>query len=105
MPSTVTSSVSMVLDSSTVMTPSLPTFFIASAMVLPILVSPLAEMVPTWAIMSPETGFDNTSNGVLNAALQRHWIGARRDGFHAFAKDGLSQNSGGGCAIAGDVGG
>ncbi len=42
----------MVFDSSTVMTPSLPTFFIASAMVLPMSVSPLAEMVPTWAMVS-----------------------------------------------------
>ena len=31
-------------------TPSLPTFSIAEAMRLPITVSPLAEMVPTWAI-------------------------------------------------------
>ena len=59
MPSTVCSSVFMVLDSSTVMTPSLPTFFIASAMVLPMVSSPLAEMVPTWAIMSPEMFLEN----------------------------------------------
>ncbi len=45
----------MVLDSSTVMTPSLPTFFMASAMMPPICLSLLAEMVPTWAIMSPLT--------------------------------------------------
>ncbi len=49
----------MVRDSSTVMTPSLPTLFIASAMMVPICSSELAEMVPTCAIMSPETGFDN----------------------------------------------
>src|SRR5262249_21333609 len=55
MPSTTSSVVSMVLDSSTVMTPSLPTFFIASAMIQPICLSLLAEMVPTWAIMSPFT--------------------------------------------------
>ena len=42
----------MVLDSSTVMTPSLPTFFIACAMVSPMVVSPLAEIVPTCAILS-----------------------------------------------------
>src|ERR1700679_4119608 len=52
MPSTVSSSVTMVFDSSTVMTPSLPTFFIASAMVLPMVESPLAEIVPTWAMVS-----------------------------------------------------
>src|SRR5258706_10805615 len=45
----------MVLDSSTVMTPSLPTFFMASAMMPPLCLSLLAEMVPTWAIMSPLT--------------------------------------------------
>ncbi len=33
------------------MTPSLPTFSIASAMILPMVSSPLAEIVPTWAIM------------------------------------------------------
>src|SRR5215467_11504597 len=55
MPSTTSSVVSMVFDSSTVMTPSLPTFFIASAMIPPICLSLLAEIVPTWAIMSPFT--------------------------------------------------
>src|SRR5712671_6659413 len=55
MPSTTSSVVSMVRDSSTVMTPSLPTFFMASAMMPPICLSLLAEMVPTCAIMSPLT--------------------------------------------------
>src|SRR6266699_3010212 len=55
MPSTTSRVVSMVLDSSTVITPSLPTFFMASAMMPPICLSLLAEMVPTWAIMSPLT--------------------------------------------------
>ncbi len=50
MPSTTSSVVSRPLASSTVMTPSLPTFSIASAMMLPMVLSPLAEMVPTWAI-------------------------------------------------------
>src|SRR5438105_1775005 len=58
MPSTVCNSVTMVLDSSTVMTPSLPTFCMASAMMLPMVESPLAEIVPTWAIASP---FEGTS--------------------------------------------
>src|SRR5688572_8563409 len=57
MPSTTSSSVSSDLASSTVMTPSLPTFFMASARNLPISVSPLAEMVPTWAISSFEVTF------------------------------------------------
>src|SRR5467141_2022232 len=55
MPSTTSSVVSIVLDSSTVMTPSLPTFFMASAMMLPTCLSVLALMVPTCAIMSPFT--------------------------------------------------
>ncbi len=49
----------MLLASSTVMTPSLPTFSMASAMILPIVSSLLAEMVPTCAIMLPLTGFES----------------------------------------------
>src|SRR5258706_4402768 len=37
--------------------PSLPTFFMASARNLPISASPLEEMVPTWAISSFEVTF------------------------------------------------
>ena len=50
MPSTTSSVVSALFASSTVMTPSLPTFSIASARSLPISWSPLALMVPTCAI-------------------------------------------------------
>src|SRR5579884_416280 len=50
MPSTTSSWVSRLLASSTVITPSLPTFSIASAMMSPIVGSLLAEMVPTCAI-------------------------------------------------------
>src|SRR4029079_3860519 len=57
MPSTTSSSVSSDLASSTVITPSLPTFFMASERNLPISASPLAEMVPTWAISSFEVTF------------------------------------------------
>src|ERR1700728_1569427 len=49
MPSTTSSSVSRLLASSTVMTPSLPTFCMASAIILPIDLSPLAAIEPTWA--------------------------------------------------------
>src|SRR5919109_2318078 len=52
MPSTTSSSVSRLFASSTVITPSLPTFSIALAIISPISRSPLAEMVPTWAISS-----------------------------------------------------
>src|SRR3981189_128650 len=57
MPSTTSSSVSSDFASSTVITPSLPTFFMASARKRPISASPLAEMVPTWAISSLEVTF------------------------------------------------
>src|SRR5918996_830914 len=49
MPSTTSSSVARPLASSTVITPSLPTFCMASEIIWPMLASPLAEMVPTWA--------------------------------------------------------
>src|SRR5579859_503 len=52
MPSTTSSSVSRLFASSTVITPSLPTFCMARAMMSPISFSPLAEIVPTWAISS-----------------------------------------------------
>src|SRR5712692_1772295 len=50
MPSTTSSSFSRPLPSSTVITPSFPTLSMASAMILPIASSALAEMAPTWAI-------------------------------------------------------
>src|SRR5215831_5617821 len=52
MPSTTSSSVSRLFASSTVITPSLPTFCIACAIISPISRSPLAEIVPTWLISS-----------------------------------------------------
>src|SRR5580692_11214085 len=57
MPSTISTSVSSALASSTVITPSLPTFCIASAIILPIVSSPLAEMVPTCATSAEEPTF------------------------------------------------
>src|SRR2546428_828159 len=50
MPSTTSSTVSADFDSSTVMTPSLPTFSIASAIRLPIVLSLFDAIVATWAI-------------------------------------------------------
>ena len=58
MPSTTSSDVSIVLASSTVITPSLPTLSIASAMMRPMVSSWLAEIVPTCAIIAPLTGLD-----------------------------------------------
>src|ERR1700730_3322932 len=57
MPSTTSSSVSAVFASSTVITPSLPTFCIASAIILPIDLSPFDAMVPIWPISSEECTF------------------------------------------------
>ena len=55
-PSTISRIVSAVADSSTVTTPSLPTAFIASAIILPIVSSLLAEIVATcWIGSSPLT--------------------------------------------------
>ena len=51
-PSTTSNSVSIPLFSSTVITPSLPTFCIAFEIIVPISLSPFAEIVPTWAISS-----------------------------------------------------
>src|SRR3989454_6512472 len=50
MPSTTSRVVSIALASSTVMTPSLPTFSMASAIKSPIVLSLLAAIVATWAI-------------------------------------------------------
>src|SRR5882724_5203911 len=50
MPSTTSRTVSADFDSSTVMTPSLPTFSIASAIRLPIVLSLFDAIVATWAI-------------------------------------------------------
>src|ERR1700737_4249932 len=52
MPSTTSSSVANDFASSTVITPSLPTFCIASAIMRPISTSPLALTVAIWAISS-----------------------------------------------------
>src|SRR5579872_4611665 len=57
MPSTTSSSVLRLFASSTVITPSLPTFFIASARKRPISLSPLAEIVAICAISSFEVSF------------------------------------------------
>src|ERR1700689_2437544 len=57
MPSTISTSVSSALASSTVMTPSLPTFCIAWAIILPTLLSPLDEIVPTCSISDDEPTF------------------------------------------------
>ena len=92
-------------------------------MMVPMVESELAEMVPTWAIMSPEDGLgelgeraalddailialaDDGFHCLVDAALERHGVGAGCDGLDAFAIDSLSQNGGGGGAVTGNVGG
>ena len=82
MPSTTSSSVSKDFASSTVITPSLPTFFIASARNLPISASPLAEIVPTWAISSLEvTFFEFFFRSSTTAATARSMPRLRSIGF------------------------
>src|SRR5215213_3717445 len=80
MPSTMSSVVSSVFASSTVITPSLPTFSMASAMMRPIVSSCLAD-----------------------AALDRHRIRAGRHVLGALTIDGLGQHSGRGGAVSGNV--
>src|SRR5580704_16411166 len=82
MPSTTSSSVSAVFASSTVITPSLPTFFIASAIILPTALSPLAEIVPTWAISSDDCTFlERRSMSLTTAAAARSMPRLRSIGF------------------------
>src|SRR5215470_9681550 len=72
MPSTTSSVDSIDLASSTVITPSLPTFSIASAIMLPMPVSPLAEMVPTCAIsLWPLVAFDCFFSASTTSATAR----------------------------------
>src|SRR6185369_12606943 len=99
MPSTVSSSVVMRLFSSTVITPSLPTFSLASARMLPISSSPLALMVSTWATL------DLSLVGGVDAALEVHGVVPRLDQLQAVGVDGLGEDGGGGGAVAGLVAG
>ena len=110
MPSVNSSSMPKVFDSSTVTTPSLPTLSRASAMISPIVVS-AAEMDATWAISS----LDSTSldwslisstaaiDGLLDAALEGHRVGAGGDVLHAALDHGAREHRGRGGAVTGDV--
>src|SRR6185437_8111785 len=82
------SSVSRLLASSTVITPSLPTFFIGSARNLPISLSPLAEIVPTWAISSFDvTFFELALRCSTTASTARSMPRLRSIGFMPAATD------------------
>src|SRR3954467_10821446 len=69
MPSTISTSVSRDFASSTVITPSLPTFCIACAIILPMVLSPFDEMVPTCAISADELSFLARFSMSLTTAL------------------------------------
>ena len=80
-------------------------------MILPIVSSLFAEIVPTWAIAVPETGLDAffssatiDFDGLLDAALQFHRVRAGDDVLRAFAEDRLREHGRGRGAVAGDVG-
>ena len=91
-------------------TPSLPTFSITSAIRSPISLS-AAEMAATWAISSvPWTGVarllqlgDQRVGALVDALLEQHGVGAGGDVAHALVDDRLGQHGGGGGAVAGDV--
>ena len=99
------------MASSTVITPSLPTFCIASAIISPMTLSPLAEIVPTWAISSEVLIFlerflrssTTAATAMIDAALQVHRVHAGGNRLGTFADDRLGENGGGGGAVAGDV--
>src|ERR1700704_674527 len=104
MPSTTSSSLFRLLPSSTVMTPSLPTLSIASAMILPISSSLLAAMEATFSRSFFDlTGIDAFFDGLFDAALHEHGVDARDDGAQAFDIDRFGEDGGGGGAVAGDV--
>src|SRR4051794_28759768 len=80
MPSVKSSSIAVVEDSSTVMTPSLPTLSNASAMSSP-MVGSWAEMVATWAISSlPSTSRAASSSASLSASTAWSMPRLRLDG-------------------------
>ena len=92
-------------------TPSLPTFSITSAISSPISLS-AAEMVATWAISSlpltsvghaPGCAATTRLGAEVDALLEQHRVGAGGDVAHALVHDRLGQHGGGGGAVAGDV--
>ena len=88
MPSTTSSSVSRLFASSTVITPSLPTFCIASAIILPIDLSPLAEMVPTCATSAESLiFFERLAMSLTASATARSTPRLRSIGFMPAATD------------------
>src|SRR4029434_2868296 len=99
MPSTTSSVVSIDLASSTVMTPSLPTFSIASAIRLPMVSSPFELMMPICATAREQCA-DQRLDGVFDAALAVHRVDACGDELGAFGVDGLCEHRRGGGSVA-----
>src|ERR1700709_1794224 len=88
LPSAISTSVSSDLFSSTVMTPSLPTFCIAWAIILPIAASPLDEMVPICAISDDEaTALARFSRSLTTAVTAISMPRLRSIGFIPAATD------------------
>src|ERR1700735_5303848 len=100
MPSTTSSSVSAVSASSPVITPSLPTFCIASAIILPIDLSPFEAMVPIWPILDV---LDHRGHRNVDAALEIHRVHAGGDKFEPFLHDRGRKHRSGRGAVAGEV--
>ena len=113
MPSTHSTSVPRLLPSSTVMTPSLPTFSMALASMLPISRSPFEAIVPTWAISSVLLILIDIflSSAVMSSTAfsmpSFMWTGLTpaATALEAFVEDGFGEDGGGGGAVAGDVAG
>ena len=111
MPSTKSSSMPKVWLSSTVMTPSVPTFSSASAIILPISWS-AAEMAATLAIAAGSVltlfavlldRLDRGLDGLLDAALQHHRVRAGGHVAEALTDHRPREHGGGGGAVTGDV--
>ncbi|CAM5721236.1 hypothetical protein SGLAM104S_02944 [Streptomyces glaucescens] len=110
MPSVSSSSRPKVWDSSTVMTPSLPTLSMASAISSPIWVS-AAEMEAVEAICSlvstslacVEQRTGDGLDGLLDTALQSHRVGTGGHVAQALADQRLGENGGRGRTVTGDV--
>ena len=113
MPSTTSSAVSVVFDSSTVMTPSPPTFSMASATSSPIAASLCAEIAATWAFsLRVFTGrdmrlqrLDGALRAAIEAALDVDGAGAGDDVAHAVGEDGMRQDRRRAGAVADHVAG
>src|SRR3954469_10826310 len=112
MPSTTSSSVSRPFASSTVMTPSLPTFCIASAIISPIARSlgrdraDLSDLLVGRDLLRARLHVDDDGlNREVDAALQIHRVKAGGNRLRALAHDRLGEQRRGGSAVTGLVAG